>query len=99
MEKKKQEFDHGKRRNSNTEWSNVTFYLKYYRKRIEALQGNDTPETRIQIERYKQKLRELSDRQKRLPASDPLDPDYRRLFYVRYADDCAPRRREGVRMT
>jgi len=87
MEQKKQEFDHGKRRSPGTEWSNVSFSLTYYRKRTKVLQGNTDPETSIKIERYQQKIRELSDRQKRLPASDPLDPDYRRLFYVRYADD------------
>ena len=27
------------------------------------------------------------------PSIDPCDPDYRRLRYMRYADDCAPRRR------
>jgi hypothetical protein len=26
-----------------------------------------------------------------LPSQDPDDPDYRRLRYVRYADDCVPR--------
>jgi hypothetical protein len=30
-----------------------------------------------------------------LPAMMTDDPNYRRLRYVRYADDCAPRRREG----
>ena len=34
-----------------------------------------------------------------VPSLDPHDPHYRRLRYVRYADDGAPRRREGVRMT
>jgi len=33
------------------------------------------------------KIRELAKKQKSLPASDPLDPNFRRLFYVRYADD------------
>jgi group II intron reverse transcriptase/maturase len=28
----------------------------------------------------------------RLPSVDPMDPAYRRLRYIRYADDCAPRR-------
>jgi retron-type reverse transcriptase len=31
---------------------------------------------------------------RRLPSLDPNDPGYRRLRYVRYADDCAPRRCE-----
>jgi len=86
MEKLRQEFDQGKKRNSSREWHNVTFYLRYYRKRLEALQGDTSPDAGI-MERYRQKIRELSAKQKRLPASDPLDPTYRRLFYVRYADD------------
>ena len=32
-------------------------------------------------------------KQRSIPAGDTHDPDYRRLHYVRYADDCAPRRR------
>ena len=34
---------------------------------------------------YDKKLRSV-------PALDPYDPDYRRLRYVRYADDCARRK-------
>jgi retron-type reverse transcriptase len=41
----------------------------------------------------KQEAKALRHTLQRLPARDPLDPDYRRLRYVRYADDCAPRRR------
>jgi hypothetical protein len=26
-----------------------------------------------------------------IPSRDPNDPNYRRLWYVRYADDCVPR--------
>ncbi len=32
-------------------------------------------------------VRELRKQQRRLPSSDPSDPGYRRLRYVRYADD------------
>jgi group II intron reverse transcriptase/maturase len=32
-------------------------------------------------------VRELRKQQRRLPVQDPNDPDYRRLRYVRYADD------------
>ena len=87
MEKKKQEFDRGKERRRPTEYRNTTFYLQYYRKRIDKLKGDLDPETHTQIQRYEQKIRELSKKQKSLPASDPLDPNFRRLFYVRYADD------------
>jgi hypothetical protein len=61
--------------------------MRFYRKRINSLQGDSSPVASIKIERYKQDLRELSAKQKRLPASDPLDMTYRRLFYTRYADD------------
>jgi RNA-directed DNA polymerase len=86
MEQKKQEFDRGKARRRTTEWLNTTFYIRYYRKRIDALKGDSTPDTHT-IQRYEQKIRELSEKQKRLDASDPLDRTYRRLLYVRYADD------------
>lgn len=87
MEQKKQEFDQGKARHKSTEWQKITGYIWYYRKRIDALKGDPNSETHTMQERYEQKIRELSERQKRLAASDPLDPTYRRLFYVRYADD------------
>src|SRR5271165_6086200 len=35
----------------------------------------------------REKVRELSKRQRLLPSLDPEDPGYRRLRYVRYADD------------
>src|SRR5207249_8048865 len=77
MEQKKQEFDKGKARRQTTEWLNTTFYIRYYRKRIDALKGDTNPEAQTMQERYVQKIRELSEKQKRLAASDPLDPTYR----------------------
>jgi len=87
MEQKKQEFDQGKARRETREWHNVTTYLGYHRKKIDALKGDISPEAMLRRERHEQRVQELSAEQKRLPASDPLDPTYRRLFYVRYADD------------
>jgi RNA-directed DNA polymerase len=87
IEQKKREFDRGTERREGKEWHNVTTYLQYYRKRIDTLKGDNTPDAVATRERYEQKVQELLARQKRLPASDPLDPNYRRLHYVRYADD------------
>jgi hypothetical protein len=40
--------------------------------------------------------RALRAQVKSMPSVDPYDPDYRRLRYVRYADDCVPRKlKEG----
>ena len=35
----------------------------------------------------KKEYKELRKQQRRIPSNNPHDPDYRRLFYVRYADD------------
>ena len=87
MEQNKQEFDQGKARRRSPAWQKATNHICYYRKRIDALKGDTNPERRTRQAWYEQKIRELSKTQKRLTASDPLDPTYRRLFYVRYADD------------
>lgn len=36
-------------------------------------------------------VRALRKARRTLSSKDPYDPDYRRLWYTRYADDCAPR--------
>jgi Type II intron maturase len=87
MEMMKQGFDQGKARSRNAEWKAITDNLAHYRYRLKPLLGDTSSKTRIKQERYEQKIRELSEKQKRLPASDPLDPHYRRLLYIRYADD------------
>ena len=74
MEQKKQEFDQGKGRRRSTDWLNNREEKYRYRHRIEALKGDTSPEAQIKREQYAQKLRELNEEQKRLPASDPLDP-------------------------
>ena len=92
-EQKKQEMDRGKGRQAGTEWYNTKQSLKNSRRRIEALKSDQSPEASIRTVLYEQHSRELSENMIRLPASDPLDPEYRRLFYIRYADDGAPRAR------
>src|SRR5262249_53509827 len=82
MEQKKQEFDHGKKRQVLREWKSTTDLIGYHRKRIKALQGDPHPAIHAKLQRHADKIRELSRQQKRLPASDPLDPGYRRLFYT-----------------
>ena len=87
MEQKKQDFDQGKARRQTRKWLHTTNHVQYYRKQITALKGDPAPATHTKLTRYEQTMRALSEKQKRLPASDPLDPTDRRLFYRRYADD------------
>ena len=76
MEQKKQEFDRGKGRQRPKKYHALSERIRHLRQKEYALKRDTSPE-----------LRELTAIQKRLPASDPLDPHYRRLHYVRYADD------------
>ena len=87
MEQKKREFDQGKARPLGLKWHNATVLMRYHRVKIDALKGDTNPEAMTRREGHEQRIRELSAIQKRLPSRDPLDPRYKRLFYVRYADD------------
>lgn len=51
-------------------------YLRLIRRRKRALQAGNRAEAR-----------ELAGQARALPSSDPADPGYRRLRYIRYADD------------
>ena len=46
-----------------------------------------------------ERVRALQKELRKHPSKTQDDPGYRRLRYIRYADDCAPRRRKGVCMT
>lgn len=59
-------------------------YIRFYRLIREAKER----QAFIEVKRLKQQRRTLM-------SVAPVDVDYRRLRYIRYADDCAPRRREG----
>ena len=47
-------------------------------------------------ERALQRLDELKNHMMELPYKDPMDENYKRIQYVRYADDCVPRRATKV---
>jgi RNA-directed DNA polymerase len=87
MEQKRQEFDQGDKRRRTTIWRTITRRIWRHRKRIDTLRRDRNPEKQAEIERHEQLIRELSATQKCLPASDPLDPNFKRLLYTRYADD------------
>src|SRR5262249_12660239 len=69
MEQKKQEFDQGKARRQTKEWLNTSFYKGYYRRRIDALKGDPT-QTHL-IQRYEERIRELSEKQKKSRCKRP----------------------------
>lgn len=82
MEQLKAGFDRGKKRKT-------TFLANYYARNTTRLRKElgetQNPEEREQ--RIAQELRRMELERQTVPYFEPFDPNYRRLQYVRYADD------------
>lgn len=78
------EFNKGNRRKEHREYKSLSTTIKLRMKRIDVLkQAGDEPT----VEALKQEIRDLDRRRKTLSSQDPVDADYKRLVYIRYADD------------
>lgn len=77
-------FDRGKRRRKNLEYLRMTSKVVRLRKRVGKLneQGRET-----EARKLLDAIRDLRARMMQIPSTDRGDPGYRRLRYVRYADD------------
>lgn len=84
MEKYAEEFRCGQKRQVNPEYNQSMKRAAYYRNKGAQLWNDLTPEERK--ERAK-KLKELEHTQRTIVCSLPLDNSYKRVQYVRYADD------------
>lgn len=78
-------YNKGKKRTINLEYNRISNQKKRLRKRIKNLIERGTTNSLISSEQ--EKLTELSRKQKSIPSHNLQEPDYRRLFYCRYADD------------
>ncbi len=74
MAKKIKEFNTGRFRRKNLEYHRITMSASYAKKRAR------------QTGKWG-KYKELCKQARQLPSRDPNDPHYRRLTYIRYADD------------
>lgn len=88
MERKQAGFDHGKGRRTTPEWHALCLKIYSRRKKIKYRKerGNES-----EIPQLVSEIRELEQKRRNVPCTDWADPNYRRLRYCRYADDCAPR--------
>lgn len=77
-------FDLGVRRAKNMDWVRLTYQVHKVRERIKNLDALGQDEDKAKALKQHEGLRSLL---LSMPASDPMDPNYRRLRYVRYADD------------
>lgn len=88
MEDIKTKFDKGKVRKVKAEYNRITASICGLMRKIDSLkQQNGTID---QIETIKQQIKIHDKKRKAMTVREPIDPDYKRLRYCRYADDCAP---------
>jgi group II intron reverse transcriptase/maturase len=77
-------FEHGTRRAENREYKNLCETIKRRMKQVDALKlSGDQPA----LEAKMREIAALDQQRKKLRSSDPMDANYRRLVYIRYADD------------
>ncbi|PRT33752.1 reverse transcriptase domain-containing protein [Bacillus wiedmannii] len=84
MESFKNSFNQGKRRKKNPEYENVRSKMRRLEKKID---NTNEQEDSGSIESWKQEVKVLKKKLTQMPYSDQMDNEYRRLTYVRYADD------------
>lgn len=77
-------FNRGKERPVNPEYRRLTSTRAYYRRRIAKLRGEGRT---AEAEQLRAQLQPLIVAARKLPSKDYRDTHYRRLRYVRYADD------------
>jgi group II intron reverse transcriptase/maturase len=78
------DFNRGKRRAVHHEYKNLCESIKRKMKRIDLLKQVGSQQV---LAAEMRELSELDKQRKGLPSIDPLDAKYRRLTYIRYADD------------
>lgn len=82
MKRIKSEFDSGKERRANPRYNSITLKIHRIRKKLDS-QDRSTDEAKKLMKRIEQ----LDKGRKTMPSGDTQDPTYRRVNYLRYADD------------
>ncbi len=84
MKKYQDRFESGKKRQINKEYSNLQYKVRKIQEKIDTayLNGEVT-----RITELKEQHKVLKGKLLQTPYNNPMDENYRRLKYVRYADD------------
>lgn len=82
MEEYKTKFDKGKARRKNPEYKKLDSKIYSRRQKLKEV-GMDSEKRQVIIS----EIKELREKMLEIPASDQMDPEYKRLYYTRYADD------------
>ncbi|MCU5375517.1 reverse transcriptase domain-containing protein [Bacillus pacificus] len=88
MENMKEKFDRGKWRKRNNEYRNIEARIRTARLKIKEIDSSENPEQMAEVRKaLVAKLAKESKLLLKTPNRVADDPDYRRIQYVRYADD------------
>jgi len=82
IEKYKSKFNIGKVRKKSLEYKRLEGRMYWWRRKMKTLKLQSDERKHIAL-----KLKEMSKQLTSLPYSEPMDPKYKRLKYVRYCDD------------
>jgi group II intron reverse transcriptase/maturase len=82
VEELKLGFDQGKQRRQNPEYNSLKLKIVRLRKKVDTLNKNSE-----EAQQLRTQIAQLDRRRKSIPSGDVYDPDYKRVYYSRYADD------------
>jgi group II intron reverse transcriptase/maturase len=89
METKRQAFDRGVKRRANPAYAARTRRISELRKEIDDIRM-ETADVAL-IEPLRAQIKVIEKERREMSSVDPMDANFRRLRYCRYADDCVPR--------
>ena len=82
MDKLKTNFDKGKARKKSVEYKRIENKKAYWKNKLKLLKNDENKRNQIIS-----KLKDLEKDALITPYSNPLDDNYKRIYYTRYADD------------
>ena len=87
MEKQMEGFEKGKLRERNPEWTRIRGRIGTLQRKVKRLDERYGSTDWNERMRCVQEIQKLKAKQLTIPSVDPMDANYRRMKYVRYADD------------
>jgi len=85
MAEMKAGFDRGTRRRAHPDYAALVYRVRGLRREIDALRADGADESLIRA--CMKRIKAVNTERRRIPSVDPMDPNFRRLRYCRYADD------------
>ncbi|WP_459499268.1 reverse transcriptase/maturase family protein [Bacillus sp. C1] len=87
LEKKMKNFDQGKLRARNKEYTKIRSEIRSLSRKVKSLDDRNGHRLWEGREKITETIAELKRKQIVIPSVNPMDNDYQRMKYVRYADD------------